>query len=425
VTPLFGGGGGAAGRGGNGGSGKFAGGTSSSSAGGSGGGSVAGSGTTGVSTGGNGGGLVLIIADEFSNVTISANGSSGSAGVNGIQGGSSSAGSVSGSSSPLTGQGLGGHGAGGSSGAGGGGGGGAGGTILLFSRLLSGTFSITATGGIGGAGGTSASGANASSGALNSFASAGGGGQGGAGTASSSGGAGANGRVRLNYFYYSGFYPSAGEGASAWSVSSPVGFLGKISRVDENRYIRGSYNFYDDNTDFDTRSEVCEVESYTNEIFGATDVAVTNVTLKNPLKLSHRCINGAAAYRNRQSTSTDALLEKYNSRIIFDSGLLGAGAGGRITGVKHGVNLSLSQFTPMVFVYLSDNFSSYDRSNTLEVHSGFISSNFVNDNEVVGVFLEIQETTLSITTGTSGLYYLVNSNSYITSGFIRILFVRN
>jgi hypothetical protein len=424
-NPLFGGGGGAAGRGGHGGTGKFPGGVSDSSAGGSGGGSIAGSSSSGVSSGGNGGGLVLILADQFSNIVITANGAAGDAGANGIVGGSSSAGNVSGSSNPLSGQGLGGHGAGGSSGGGGGGGGGAGGTILLFSRYVTGSFSINALGGAGGSGGTAASGASASAGAINAYASAGGGGQGGAGTAGSSGGNGSDGRIRLNYFYYSGLYPAAGEGASAWLASSPSGFLGKIPRIDENIYIRGSFNFYNENTDFDTKSELCEVESYTNKIFGSTDVAVTEITLKNPLKLTHRCINAAAVYRNKQSVSVDALLEKYNSRIIFDSGLLPAFSGGQVTGIKHGVNLSLNQFTPMVFIYLSDNFSSYDRSNINEIHSGFISSNFVNDNEVVGVFLDIQENTLSITTGASGLYYLVNTNIYITNGFIRILFVRN
>jgi hypothetical protein len=418
VSPLFGGGGGSAGRGGNGGSGKLAGGVSNSSAGASGGGATEGSGSSGISTGGHGGGLILILADQLNGASISSSGTAGTAGANALIGGSSSQGYVSGSSNPPSGSGVGGDGAGGSSGAGGGGGGGAGGTILVFARLVSNSYTIAALGGNGGTGGSASSGASSSSGAINSFASAGGGGAGGSGTLAASGGNGANGRVRLNYFYYTGFFPANGSGAASWSASTPNGFLGKIARVDENRYLRGSFNFYDETTYIDSVAEVVEVESYVNEMLG-TDIASTKINIKSPLKFSHRCLNAAAIYRNKQSLSVDAILEKYNSRILFDSGLLSMSSGMTLANMKHGVNLSLNSFTPMVFVYNSNTFTTYENSGSL------VSTSFVNDNEVVGVFVNVQEDTFTITTGASGLYYFLVGNSYISNGYVRVLFVRN
>jgi hypothetical protein len=416
VSALFGGGGGAAGKGGDGGDGASAGGVSDSSAGASGGGNTAGSGSSGVSSGGNGGGLVLIFADTTSNLRVSSRGLSGLAGAAGILGGSAGNGSVSGTMFPLSGLGEGGHGAGGSSGAGGGGGGGAGGTILLFVRDSSSVNFINATGASGGAGGSLASSASAGTGAINGFASAGGGGAGGAGTAGSSGGLGADGRIRLNYFWYSGAYPSAGSGASAWSVSTPTGFLGKIKRVDESRYIRASYNFYDENTDFDSKSEVCAFDSLATENYGA--IVASRLTLKAPLKLSHSLSDGACIVRKKQSMPVDRLLNRYPNRILFDSGLLAASVGTQVNGLKHGVKLSPSQYTPLIYVYPAT-FTNYLDS------APFFNDRFVNGSEVVGVYLEVEETTLSYTIGHSAIYYLLEENINLTNGFIRIIFVRN
>lgn len=416
VSALFGGGGGAAGKGGDGGSGYQSGGVSDSSAGGSGGGASVGSSSSGVSSGGNGGGLILLFVDTVSGLRVSAEGEAGLSGANGIVGGSSGNGSVSGTLSPLSGSGEGGHGAGGSSGAGGGGGGGSGGTILMFARDASSVSSVVATGGSGGSGGSAAISALAGAGAINGFASAGGGGAGGAGTAGQNGGSGSDGRIRLNYFWYSGIYPAAGAGASSWSLSNPTGFLGKIKRVDENRYIRASYNFYDENTDFDTKSELCVVDTVSSEIYGPS--LATRVALKSPLKLSHTVKNGAFINRKRQSLPVDRLLNRYPNRVLFDSGLLSASSGTQVTGLKHGVKLSPAQYTPMVFIYPTD-FTTY-----LDA-APFLNDKFVNGSEVVGVFLEVQDTTLSYTIGHSAIYYLLEENLNITNGFIRIIFVRN
>jgi hypothetical protein len=424
---IFGGGGGAAGRGGaggNGGNGLNQGGSAFGAAGGSGAGGAS-SGLLSSSlnvVGGRGGGAVLIYADTSSTLIVTSRGFHGADGESGLLGGVVTDPFYNASFNA-----FGGSGAGGSSGGSGGAGGGAGGTVVLSIRKSNTSPSISTSGGFGGGGGSGA-GRRSATGPIQIFGAgyhASTGGMGGASTSGSAGGTGSNGRVRLSSFAqtYStsnyGFFPAAGSGAAALLDSTPTGFLGKILRIDENRYIRGTYNYYDETTDFDTKAEVCRVLSSELTTFGSVnDAPATRITLNSPLKLSHTCPNAATIYRSKQSVSVDAILEKYNSRIIFDSGFIQASAGTSAT-LKHGVILSLSQFTPLVLIQFSNTFTSYDDLGLL------YNCRFVNGNEVVGVFLDIQDTTVTYTVGQTALYSFVTDPTNLTSGYIRILFIRN
>lgn len=416
---YFGGGGGAGGAGASG--GQSGGSASLTPGSGGGGGNPGGEGGTaiqGSAVGGAGGGIVLLYADVIMNARINSQGANGGVGGKGGNGASGTNGFVDGVDGPTSAQGIGGDGAGGGGGGGGGGGAGAGGSIFMTSRTAT-VGSLNAQAGTEGAGGVGGTGGSAGVGVINSYASAGGGGAGGSGTNGQAGGLGAVGRIRLNYYTLSSqFYPAAGSGTGALTAV-PVGYLGATPRMDNFTPVNATYNFIDPNSDFNFQSEKAEITAISTESYGTPAIPAKRLTFGKSLQKSYAVTNSARVQRLDSYVTSDVAIQGLSGRILFDSGLIAASAGTKISNLKHGINLSPAQYKAVVLIYLS-------QPTSLQDAPIYYNMQCKNGAAVYGVYLDVNDTTFSYSIGKDGIYFFPGvAIEEVLTGYIRILFIEN